>query len=414
MANRFPLIIDINDNNRIKELPAGDNLDLSQSGIVNAASINTLGQISAGSLLVNGQTLSTAALTGDYNDLVNTPTQFSGDYIDLSNKPFIPQFINNLTDVSLQQPSDGQVLTYNGTASQWEPQDSTQVDIGSNSINELSDVITTGIVENKYLKFYSGAWRPANITWAEILNRPLNLSDFTNDVGFITSETDNQTISLVGSELAISRGNTIDIGTIDITGSVFAKDSSIMVDTDTNAVASNLVSTPLITSGADLNLVAAGFAQITGQESVIDGTNRTQVTSNVDVDLFANTGNIGIVSAQGTVSMSGTTIGLNASSDVAINTPSLNLFSTGDVGIGFGSSLQISGSSQGDLIIVGNGLGEVVDASGAGSFILPTYTDAAARDAEILSPIGGTMVYLSSTGKFSAYDGVSAAWVDLN
>lgn len=46
--------------------------------------------------------LSTVAATGDYNDL--------------SNKPSVPSALDDLTDVTLSSPSDGQVLKYNGTA----------------------------------------------------------------------------------------------------------------------------------------------------------------------------------------------------------------------------------------------------------------------------------------------------------
>ena len=34
MANRFPLIVDPSDGNKIKELPPGDNLDLSGSDLI--------------------------------------------------------------------------------------------------------------------------------------------------------------------------------------------------------------------------------------------------------------------------------------------------------------------------------------------------------------------------------------------
>ena len=36
MANRFPIILDTNDNNRLKELPNGDSIDLANGGIRNA------------------------------------------------------------------------------------------------------------------------------------------------------------------------------------------------------------------------------------------------------------------------------------------------------------------------------------------------------------------------------------------
>jgi len=53
MANRFPLIVDSNDGNQIKEIPAGDNLDLTDVSIVNAQNITAVGTLDAGILQVN-------------------------------------------------------------------------------------------------------------------------------------------------------------------------------------------------------------------------------------------------------------------------------------------------------------------------------------------------------------------------
>ena len=69
MANRIPLIVDTLNDNKIKELPIGDNLDLGGAGITNAGTIN------ATDVRIN-------------NVSFNNP--FSGDYNDLTNKPVIP------------------------------------------------------------------------------------------------------------------------------------------------------------------------------------------------------------------------------------------------------------------------------------------------------------------------------------
>ena len=69
MANRIPLIVDTLDDNKIKELPAGDNLDLGNAGLTNVGSVN------ATDVTINGVSF-------------NNP--FSGDYSDLTNKPIIP------------------------------------------------------------------------------------------------------------------------------------------------------------------------------------------------------------------------------------------------------------------------------------------------------------------------------------
>jgi hypothetical protein len=62
MTNRIPLIVDTSDSNKIKELPIGDNLDITGSGIVGATSILTtsitaetsvLNNISANTITVN-------------------------------------------------------------------------------------------------------------------------------------------------------------------------------------------------------------------------------------------------------------------------------------------------------------------------------------------------------------------------
>jgi len=66
MANRIPLVVDRDDNNKLKELPVGDNLNLTGSGIVGAGSIEATGLTIAG---VNYNPFS-----GSYNDLTDKPT----------------------------------------------------------------------------------------------------------------------------------------------------------------------------------------------------------------------------------------------------------------------------------------------------------------------------------------------------
>ena len=69
MADRVPLIVDIDDNNKIKELPVGDNLDLSGSDISQVANITATGVIRQAGLPVS---------------------TFSGNYADLNGLPPIP------------------------------------------------------------------------------------------------------------------------------------------------------------------------------------------------------------------------------------------------------------------------------------------------------------------------------------
>ena len=58
---------------------------------------------------------------GDYNSLSNLPTLFSGSYNDLTNKPTIPADLDDLNNVNVPTPGDGEILVYNGSTSKWEP-----------------------------------------------------------------------------------------------------------------------------------------------------------------------------------------------------------------------------------------------------------------------------------------------------
>jgi len=66
MANRIPLIVDRDDSNKLKELPVGDNLNLTGSGIIGAGNISATGLTIAG--------VSYNPFSGSWNDLTDKPT----------------------------------------------------------------------------------------------------------------------------------------------------------------------------------------------------------------------------------------------------------------------------------------------------------------------------------------------------
>ncbi len=100
MANRIPLVIDTDNQNKISELPTGDNLDLSNSQIIGVSSLST------GSLVINS-----VPFSGSYNDLTNKPTIATdvASLTDVTNK--IPTI---LTQLNISDGSVGQVLTTDG------------------------------------------------------------------------------------------------------------------------------------------------------------------------------------------------------------------------------------------------------------------------------------------------------------
>ena len=74
MANRFPLVLDTTDNNKIKEIQSGDNLNLADNNIVGVQNITALGTINAADIQVNGDRL----VAQTFADLTDTPASFIG------------------------------------------------------------------------------------------------------------------------------------------------------------------------------------------------------------------------------------------------------------------------------------------------------------------------------------------------
>jgi len=150
MASRFPLILD-ETNNQLRELPVGDDLDLTGNNLTGLSSLSTTGGITAGGTLTAPLVLATnATVSGtiealtytvgglplleqvSFNNLLDAPTipvdvnqladtdgllggGFTGDYNDLINKPFIPIDLNQLGDTDGLIPTDLADLTDNSS-----------------------------------------------------------------------------------------------------------------------------------------------------------------------------------------------------------------------------------------------------------------------------------------------------------
>ena len=123
MANRIPLVVS---DNKIKELPVGDSLNLSGNSIVNATSIAST-NINLGG------------------------TVFTGSYTELTNKPTIPTDISQLTDTTNKIGSGGGTTFVQGTGGGLiiAGDDSTQVTILPNNTLQVAGGtgITTAITD---------------------------------------------------------------------------------------------------------------------------------------------------------------------------------------------------------------------------------------------------------------------------
>jgi len=141
MANRIPLVVDILDSNKIKELPVGDNLDLGGAGVTNAGTIN------ATDVRIN-------------NVSFNNP--FSGDYNDLTNKPQIPEvpsalsaFANDVGYLSTVVTDD--VVELGGATNKWHTDSRVDARIQAAQLQSLNNVTATTAADDGKVLYYDHA-----------------------------------------------------------------------------------------------------------------------------------------------------------------------------------------------------------------------------------------------------------------
>jgi len=193
MANRFPLIVDTSDSNKIKEIPSGDNLQLSGNNIVGVVNITGSGTLNIESIVATnitkgGAPLATVATSGSYNDLSNTPTNIS-TFTNDSN------YVTNGSNISVFANDSGYLTTV------------AFADLTSKPTTLSGYGITDAATSAQGAKADS-ALQPGN-----------NVSTLNNDAGYITLT------QIQNGDLTVDVNNSGDL-----IGSVFGQDSTVLVD----------------------------------------------------------------------------------------------------------------------------------------------------------------------------------------
>ena len=194
MANRIPLVVS---DNKIKELPVGDSLNLSGNSIVNATSIAST-NINLGG------------------------TVFTGSYTELTNKPTIPTDISQLTDTTNKIGSGGGTTFVQGSGGGLiiAGDDSTQVTIlpsntlqiagGTGITTAITDVagtqrltITSSVVDTNTTYSFNA------VDGSDSTEKTLQLIDSTGAVQNVKlKQGTNVGITRVANDLTISSTNT--------------------------------------------------------------------------------------------------------------------------------------------------------------------------------------------------------------
>ena len=171
MANRFPIIVDRDDQNKLKELPAGDNLDLTGSGIIGA------GNIAATGLTIGG--VSYNPFSGSYNDLTDKPLAAAntGELPEGSNLYFTNERVDDRVNAILREGAGIDIVydDLNGTITITNTGQSS----GGGGGALAPDTNFDGLANNQVIKYSTtggasggAAWVNGYVAYSEIIGIP--------------------------------------------------------------------------------------------------------------------------------------------------------------------------------------------------------------------------------------------------
>lgn len=193
MANRIPLIVDVSDSNKIKEIPSGDNLQLSGNSIVGVVSITgsgtlTIENISANNITLGGTSLSDVATSGNYSDLTGSPTNVSSFTNDSG-------YVTSGSNISVFANDSGYLTTV-----AFADLTATPTTLAGYGITDAATSAQGALADS--------AVQPGS-----------NVSTLNNDAGYIT------VAQVQSGDLTVDVNNSGDL-----IGSVFGQDSTLLVD----------------------------------------------------------------------------------------------------------------------------------------------------------------------------------------
>jgi len=361
MANRFPLVLDTTDNNKIKEIQNGDNLDLTGNSVVGVQNITANGTIDAADITVNGNRL----VAQSFADLTDTPANFNAaaNYFvkvnaDGNGLEFRP--LSDLGNIEIDTITVDTSIV---------PSSDNSADIGTPDLKFNQVVANTfkgnlrSFAEEVVFDAYTG-----KISYAALQGAPQFLSEFTNDVGYLrTADLDTSLASLFDEGVPFST---------DIIGSVFGDDSTILVDAVGSVVVGNVDNAQITT----IDLVSE-TAQLTT-------TTATTITGPETGNLTIDSGTSGVID-----------IGAN-SERVNVSNAVIESFSQG-TGLGIA---QIQAST--DLEI---SAGNRVKLAGGIPF---RFARTSTADQQAIAASEGDVIYNTTTSRLQMYQG--GAWKDIN
>jgi hypothetical protein len=163
----------------------------------------------------DSSSLATVATSGSYADLTNKPTlaavATSGSYTDLTNKPTIPADLDDLSDVTLTAPANGQTLVYDSTSEQFV---NATPPSGVTTLAALSDVSLTTPVSGNSLVFDGTEWANNTLAAADIpYSSEVSVADKLDNVPTFDTITTSDNNKLLGVSVS---GSDISVGAVGV------------------------------------------------------------------------------------------------------------------------------------------------------------------------------------------------------
>lgn len=274
MANRIPLILDTSTDNKLRELPLGDNLDLSGSSIVNVQNITVAGSLTAPDLVVS--------------------------YNNLTNKPNIPV---TLLDLNIAEGTDGQVLSTDGDGN-YTFVDPVTFELAVAKLSELENDVgyltaagldsiainATGNLTGNIYSYDSTLLVDAengNIDYNILVNTPLiptAISDLTDDVSIVTQPQFNslsgQVSSLEGRVTTVE-GQLFTVSTLQTT----VNGLQVTVDNATGAISSNTTRIQNLETTVPQKADSSSLSTLAFTGNYADMASKPRLEELIDVDI---------------------------------------------------------------------------------------------------------------------------------
>lgn len=406
MANRIPLIVDRDDQNKLKELPVGDNLNLTGSGIVGAANIEATGLTIAG--------VSYNPFSGSYNDLTDKPNvaATTTDLPEGTNQYFTNERVDDRVAAILVEGT-GIDIVYNDLTGKITITNTGGGEGGGSSI----PTNFTGLASNQVMKYSTAdeAWVNGSVVWSEIASKPtfssvattgsyndlINKPDLVNDISDLadvdtvsSAPTAGQVLKWDGSKWApaddiTSGGAGLDATTLSGFAGSYYLDWSNFTNKPTlfNGEWSNLVGTPTTLSGYGITDAVSTTGDYTQNGSVtfnsdtgitVGTSNNVKLYVNNDVILATTVNEQDFAIKVKPLSGEVTAIKIDTSTQrigIFNTSPTRKLDVTGDIGATeyYGSGANLTGITLGQVLVAGSETSNSVSFGNVTPFTANTY-----------------------------------------